>query len=194
MSFEFSRASHLSDGDVFSSRRCTASWSWHPELTVRQPCFVNTTVTHGTHSEQAVFISMCDSKLFVECHEVLKCYALEKNWGNCTTHPPMFAFVSVICSTLRSMEMASVSRLVFDLRIRSIEVGHNWPPFHPTMAFRFLSVQHTYTGSVFKIDSIASKLVVDEGWYTCMIFKPNNQTALILNHRCTELKCVGIFF
>lgn len=123
-----------------SNPRCTASWSWHPELTVQQPCFVNTTVTQGTDSEQVVFISMCDNKLFVEWHEVLKVYALEKNWGNCTPHHPMFAFVSVICSTLRSMEMASVIGLVFDLRIWSIEVGRNWSPFH-TMALRFLSLQ-----------------------------------------------------
>lgn len=141
ISFEFSPASHLSERDVFhSGRRCTASWSWHPELTVQQPCFVNTTVTQGTDSEQVVFISMCDNKLFVEWHEVLKVYALEKNWGNCTPHHPMFAFASVICSTLRSMEMASVIGLVFDLRIWSIEVGHNWSPFH-TMALRFLSLQ-----------------------------------------------------
>lgn len=70
----------------------------------------------------------------------LKSMLFKKNWGNCTPHHPMFAFVSVICSTLRSMEMASVIGLVFILRIRSIEVGHNWSPFH-TMALRFLSLQ-----------------------------------------------------
>ena len=92
-----------------------------------------------------MFIPMCDNKLFVEWHEVLKVYALEKNWGNCIPHHPMFSFVSVICSTLRSMEMASVIGLVFDFRIRSIEVGHNWSPFH-TMALRFLSLpQHLLT-------------------------------------------------
>ena len=74
----------------------------------------------------------------------------------------MLAFVSVICSTLRSMEMASVTGLIFDWRVGSIEVGRKWSPVHPTMALAFFS-QHTYTGSMSKIDSTASKLVVDQG-------------------------------
>ncbi len=82
MSFQCSPGPHLSECDVFldAGRRCTASWSWHLELTVQQPCFVNSPVKQGTDTEHAVFVSMCDHQLFVESHAVLECFAL-KNAG-----------------------------------------------------------------------------------------------------------------
>ena len=59
---------------------------------------------------------MCDHQLFVESHAVLACFALKNAGESVALLIRMLAFVSVICSTLRSMEMASVTGLIFDWR------------------------------------------------------------------------------
>lgn len=69
-----------------------------------------------------------------------------------------------------------------------VTIGHLFIPWHSD----FCHYSSTYLHLERVQDRFNCIKAVDEWWYTCMISKPNNQTASMWYHRCTE-PCGNIF-